>query len=100
MFLKKKCVTFESMEEGEISAVLEFLNILWGLGTEEKQATQGGIHSLESVPGLHKRLKIRALEFLNNESELGTEQEQSCRTGPPGYIGCRNKFLGIDSQTP
>jgi hypothetical protein len=36
MFLKKKCVTFESMEEGEISAVLEFLNILWGLGTEEK----------------------------------------------------------------
>ncbi len=49
---------------------LEFLTSLWGLATEEeyrvivpaRQATEaGGIHSLESIPGLHKRLKIRAL---------------------------------------
>ncbi len=50
-------------------AVLEFLNNLWGLGTEQEQGyrtgptgTQaGGIDSLESIPGLHKSLKIRAL---------------------------------------
>ncbi len=49
---------------------LEFLNSLLGLGTEQeqgyrtgRQATQvGGIHSLESIPGLHKRLKIRDLD--------------------------------------
>ncbi len=47
---------------------LEFLNNLWGPGTEQdrvivpaRQATQaGGIHSLESIPGLHLCLKIRA----------------------------------------
>jgi hypothetical protein len=39
---------------------LEFLKSLWGLGTEEvivpaRQATEaGGIHSLESIPGLFK----------------------------------------------
>jgi len=25
---------------------------------------------------------------------LGTEKEQNCHTGPPGYIGWRNQFLG------
>ncbi len=34
------------------------------------------------------------LEFQNNLWWLGTEQEQGCRTGPPGYIGWRNRFLG------
>ncbi len=28
---------------------------------------------------------------------LGTEEEEGYRTGPPGYIGWRNSFLGIDS---
>jgi hypothetical protein len=51
---------------GERMPELEFLNNLWGLGTEyrkrtivpARQATKaGGIHSLESIPGLHKRLK-------------------------------------------
>ncbi len=28
---------------------------------------------------------------------LGTEEEESYCTGPPGYIGWRNSFLGIDS---
>jgi hypothetical protein len=55
---------------------LEFLNNLWGLGTYRNSRNRnsrnrvivparpatysGGIHSLESIPGLHKRLKIRA----------------------------------------
>jgi hypothetical protein len=53
---------------------LEFLNNLWGLGTEEKLGYRtgpsgymaGGIHSLESTSGLHKRLKIRALFVIAN----------------------------------
>ncbi len=28
---------------------------------------------------------------------LGTEEEEGYRTGPPGYIGWQNSFLGIDS---
>ncbi len=49
---------------------LEFLKSVWGLGTKEEQGYRtgppgqaGGIHSWESVPGLHKRLKMRALVF-------------------------------------
>ncbi len=30
----------------------------------------------------------------------GTEQEQGCRTGPQGYIGGRNRFLGLDFWAP
>ncbi len=50
--------------------MLEFLNNPWGLGTDYRnrvvvpasQATQpGGIGSLESILGLLKSLKIRAL---------------------------------------
>jgi hypothetical protein len=51
------------------STELELLNSLWGLETGRnrvivpaRQATKAsGIHSLESILGLHKRLKIRAL---------------------------------------
>ncbi len=32
--------------------------------------------------------------------ELGTEEEEGYRNGPPGYIGWRNSFLGIDSGAP
>ncbi len=28
------------------------------------------------------------------------EEEEGYRTGPPGYIGWRNSFLGIDSGAP
>jgi len=31
---------------------------------------------------------------------LGNEDEEGYRTGPPGYIGWRNSFLGIDSVAP
>ena len=37
------------------------------------------------------------LEFLKSLWGLGTEEEEGYRTGPPGYIGWRNSFLGIDS---
>jgi hypothetical protein len=30
----------------------------------------------------------------------GPVQNPICRTGPPGYIGWRNRFLGIDSWAP
>ncbi len=40
------------------------------------------------------------LEFLNNLQWLGTEQEQGCRTGPPGNTAWRNWFLGIVSWAP
>ncbi len=66
-----------------------------------RQSTQaGGIESLESIPGLHKSLHIRALEFLNNLWGIRTKQDYGCRTCPPGYIGWRNRILGIDSQAP
>ncbi len=68
-------------------AELEFLKSLWGLGTEEewvivpaRQATQaGGIHSLESIPGLHKRLKIpdQGTESLILHT-WGAETENDC----------------------
>ncbi len=40
------------------------------------------------------------LEFLKSLWGLGTEEEEGYRTGPPGYKGWRNSFLGIDSGAP
>jgi hypothetical protein len=40
------------------------------------------------------------LECLKSIWGLGTEEEEGYRTGPPGYIGWRNSFLGIDSEAP
>ncbi len=40
------------------------------------------------------------LEFLKSLWGLGTEEEEGYCTGPPGYIGWRNSFLGIDSGAP
>jgi hypothetical protein len=40
------------------------------------------------------------LEFLKSLWRLGTEEAEGYRTGPPGYIGWRNSFLGIDSGAP
>ncbi len=40
------------------------------------------------------------LEFLKSLWGLGTEEEEGYRTGPPGYIGWRNSFLGTDSGAP
>jgi hypothetical protein len=40
------------------------------------------------------------LEFYNNLWGLGTELELGVRTGPPGCIGWRNRFLDINSWTP
>ncbi len=38
------------------------------------------------------------LEFLKSLWGLGTEEEYGYRTGPPGYIGWRNSFLGINAR--
>ncbi len=46
------------------------------------------------------RLCKTELEFLKSLWGLGTEEEEGLRTGPPGYIGWRNSFLGIDSGAP
>jgi hypothetical protein len=40
------------------------------------------------------------LEFFKSQWGLGTAEEEGYRTGPPGYIGWRNSFLGIDSGAP
>jgi hypothetical protein len=40
------------------------------------------------------------LEFLKRLWGLGTGEEEGYCTGPPGYIGWRNSFLGIDSGAP
>jgi hypothetical protein len=40
------------------------------------------------------------LEFLKRLWGLGTGEEEGYRTDPPGYIGWRNSFLGIDSGAP
>jgi hypothetical protein len=40
------------------------------------------------------------MEFLKSLGGLGTEEEEGYRTGPPGYIGWRYSFFGIDSGTP
>ncbi len=44
--------------------------------------------------------KFPELEFLKRLWGLGTEEEKGYRTGPPGYIGWRNSFIGIDYGAP
>ncbi len=38
--------------------------------------------------------------FKQSMGALETEQEEGCRTGPPGYTAWRNLFVGIDSWAP
>ncbi len=54
------------------------------------------LQSDENLKDLKSQLKPE-LEFLKSLWGLGTEEEQGFRTGPPGYIGWRNSFLGTDS---
>ncbi len=50
---------------------------------------------------LQKELKRgTVLEFQNNLWGLGTDRVVYTCTGPPGYIGLRNRFLRIDSCAP
>jgi hypothetical protein len=60
-----------------------------GQGHKQKRARGGGRFSLSPE-----------LEFLKSLWGLGTEEEEGYRTGPPGCIGWRNSFLGIDSGAP
>jgi hypothetical protein len=55
----------------------------------------------EGFPGLHNRAKYpRDGIFKKSMGAIGTEEELGDRTGPPGYIGWRNSFLGINSEAP
>ncbi len=66
------------------------------IGTRELSATGFGL-----LFRLYKeKIGISELEFLRSLWGLGTEQEEGYRTGPPGYIGWRNLFLGINSGVP
>jgi hypothetical protein len=40
------------------------------------------------------------LEFENNLLGAGNSIGYGCRTGPPDYIGWRNRLIGIDSWAP
>ncbi len=57
------------------------------------------IHPVQQYPESSVELVARA-GILKSLCGLGTEEEQGYRTAPPGYIGCRNSFLGIDSWAP
>jgi hypothetical protein len=46
------------------------------------------------------KILLPELEFLKRLWGLGTGEDEGYRTGPPGYIGWRNSFLGIDSGAP
>jgi hypothetical protein len=66
-------------------------------GTRQKLV----LTSLRKINPLHDyRILHAELEFLKSLLGLGTEEEEGYRTGPPGYIGWRNSFLGIDSGAP
>jgi hypothetical protein len=62
------------------------------------------IDSKEPIPPGYLALRTGTttpeLEFLKRLRGLGTGEEEGYRTGPPGYIGWRNAFLGIDSGAP
>ncbi len=60
-------------------------------------ATQFLTRFLESTPS---PIMGPELEFLKSLWGLGTEEEEGYRTGPPGCIGWRNSFLGINSGAP
>ena len=51
-------------------------------------------------PWKYSTIQTPELEFLKSLWGLGTEEEEGYRTGPPGYIGWRNSFLGIASWAP
>jgi hypothetical protein len=63
---------------------LEFLKILWGLGTEEE---------------VGPRLSVRGDQSWNFKESMGA-RNRGGRGLSPGYIGWRNSFLGIYSAAP
>ncbi len=78
---------------------LEFLKSLWGLGTEEEWGYRTGppgyigwrssfllIDSMESIPELHKRLKIQALKTLFAFFDT-PKNTMNCFIGRPTLLG-------------
>ncbi len=76
--------------------------VKWALRKNEASDVQQGGRvwggGLEGGGG--SELLFPELEFLKSLWGLGSEEEEGYRTGPPGYIGWRNSFLGIDSGAP
>jgi hypothetical protein len=59
----------------------------------------------ESIPGLlitaAEPVFVDLLRGPGIDSQPGGPvRNPFCRTGPPGYIGWRNRFLGIDAWAP
>ncbi len=69
------------------------------LDVPARQATQaGGIDSLDPIP---EPVFVDLLRRPGIDSQPGGPvRNPICRTGPPGYIGWQNRFLGIDSWAP
>ncbi len=63
--------------------------VAWRAGTSNRVVVPGrqaGNRFLGSLKGLQ----------IESMGTIGTDKEKGYRTGPPGYIGWRNSFLGID----
>jgi hypothetical protein len=70
-------------------------------GLEGRSPNFTGMYILPMSNNTAASLRLQLeLEFLKSLWGLGTEEEEGYRTGPPGYIGWRNSFLGIDSGAP
>ncbi len=81
------------MEENTVTSSLN------GISTDQLGNRVVGV-GRETVVRSPPPLFTAELEFLKSLWGLGTEEEKGYRTGPPGYIGWRNSFLGIDSWAP
>jgi hypothetical protein len=103
IFYTVLCLFFSESEFVNVQGAQESIPpayVAWRAGTTNRvivmahQATKAGvIGSLESIPGPHKHLKVRALPGRYNKYGY-------YRNGPPGYISWRNRVLGIDSWAP
>jgi hypothetical protein len=78
---------------------------VWGMGLGGPNSDEGTEHSgilmyVYYKPSTHHTVLKTELKFLKSPWGLGTKEEEVYRTGPPGYIGWRNSFLGINSGAP
>ncbi len=75
-----QCASYPPGQVVISSSELEYLKSLRGLGTEEEEGYRtgppgymaGAIHSLESIPGPHTRLKIRTLVVFHKPVSMPT----------------------------
>ncbi len=87
--------------EREADRLAEHLRLVVVAGTVVGALLQGRHETLRVIRArIFKLLRSPVLEFLKSLWGSGTEEEWGYCTGPPGYIGWRNSFLGIDSWAP